>query len=97
MRRQCDNETRSSDVAQHGRQNRNERQEPQPLRPRNDEAAQPTGGATIHEVADILREMRISQIRKEESQRFPDRRLDFPRRCIWCDSLEHQRRECSEF
>ena len=94
---QWNNETRSSVVAQNGRQTQNERQEPQPLRPRNDEAAQPTGGATIDEVAGMLREMRISQIRKEDNQNFPGRCLDFPRRCVWCDSLEHVRRECSEF
>ena len=41
--------------------------------------------------------MRISQIRKEDNQNFPGRCLDFPRRCVWCDSLEHQRNEFFEF
>ena len=51
--------------------------------------AQPTDEATMDELVDMLREIRISQIRMEETQSFPSRRLDFPRRCIWCDSLEH--------
>ena len=96
-RRQWDNETRSNVAAQIGWQAHNARQEPQAQRPRDDEMAQPTDGARIDELVDMLREMRISQIRKEETQSFPGRRLDFPRRCIWCDSLEHQRRDCSEF
>ena len=94
---QWNNETRSSVVAQNGRQTQNERQEPQPLRSRNDELGQPIGGATIEEVADMLQEMTISRIKKEDSQSFSGRRRGFPRRCIWCDSLEHQRRECSKF
>mgnify|MGYP000022839658 CR=1 FL=1 len=39
----------------------------------------------------------IAQVRRDEGQNFPGRRLDFPRRCIWCDSLEYQWRDCSDF
>ena len=67
------------------------------VRPRNDVVVGPMSGATIDELVEMLQEMKIAQVRRDEGQNFLGCHLDFPRRCIWSDSLEQQRTDCSDF
>ena len=49
------------------------------------------GGTTMDEFMDMIRDLKIAQARRDEGQNFLGRRPNLACRCIWCDSLDHQR------
>lgn len=52
---------------------------------------------SIEELIKSIRDLEVemTELKREKSFVSPPR--DFVRRCIWCDSTEHQRRDCEKY
>ena len=57
----------------------------------------PSGGAALEELTQMVCDLQIAQAQRESGGPPHDRRPSGGQRCIWCDAVGHNRRDCVEF
>ena len=57
----------------------------------------PSGGAALEELTKMVRDLQITQDRKDDGSQPRDERLPVNQRCLWCDVVGHAQRDCADF
>ena len=57
----------------------------------------PSGGAALEELTQMVRDLQIAQAQKDDSEQSRDRKPPVGHRCMWCDAVGHIRKDCVDF
>ena len=57
----------------------------------------PSGGVALEKLMKMVRDLQITQARRDSGGQARDRKPLTDQRCMWCDAIGHTRRDCVDF